>query len=176
MLDRIHTQEALNAFAKEVIAQAQRNKLSSAAQSLTADVSVNPNSINLNFEGNSYIPFLDQGVRGDKSELKAPNSPFKFGSGKFKGTGKDFEERIASWIKRKGLRLRNKETGAFQRGGVKSLNFILRRHIYNTGLRPTLFFTKAFEQFFPMLPDELAEAYGLDVEGMIETTFKDHLK
>lgn len=175
MLDRINTQEVLNAFAKEVIAQARRNKLSGAAQSLTADVSVNPNSINLNFEGDAHIPFLDQGVRGKKSSRKAPNSPYKFGSGNFKGTGRQFEESIAIWIKKRGLRLRD-EDGKFKKGGRKTLNFLIRRSIYNKGLRPTLFFTKAFNQYFPLLPDELAEAYGLDAEQLIETTFKDHLK
>ena len=175
MLNRIHTEKALNVFAKAVIAQARRNKLSGAAQSLEADVSVNPNSINLNFEGDAHIPFLDQGVKGKKSSRKAPNSPYRFGTGNFKGTGEKFEQSIASWIKKRGLRLRD-EDGKFKKGGVKTLNFLIRRSIYNTGLRPTLFFTKAFEQYFPMLPDELAEAYGLDVESMIETTFKDQLK
>ena len=146
MLNRIHTEKALNVFAKAVIAQARRNKLSGAAQSLEADVSVNPNSINLNFEGDAHIPFLDQGVKGKQSSSKAPNSPYRFGTGNFKGTGKQFEQSIGSWIKKRGLRLRDEDG------------------------------TKAFEQYFPMLPDELAEAYGLDVEGMIETTFKDQLK
>lgn len=173
--ERINANRVLNNFAKGVIAQAQRNKLSSVAQSLEYDLNVGPNSFGLEFKALPYADFVDQGVRGSKSSSKAPQSPFKFGSGNYSGTGKKFEESIDDWIKRRGLRLRD-ENGKFKKGGRKTLNYLIRRSIYTTGLRPTLFFTNAFKQYFPLLPTELTEAYALDAEEMIETTFKDHLK
>lgn len=173
--ERLYTKEVLSEFAKNVVAQARRNKLSSVAQSLNWDLNVYENSFSLEFEADDYADFVDQGVKGKRSSRKAPNSPYKFGSGNYKGTGKQFEESITDWIKRRGLRLRDKD-GKFKKGGRKTLNFLIRRSIYNTGLRPTLFFTSAFKQYFALLPDELVEAYGLDVDKMIEQTFKDRLE
>ena len=47
---------------------------------------------------------------------------------------------------------------------------MIASNIYNRGLKPSLFFTKPFEQGFKKLPDELLEAYGLDVEEFLQFT------
>jgi hypothetical protein len=173
--ERLNSKEVLTRFAEDVIHQAQVNKLSAVAQSLEYDLEVGPNSFSLEFKALPYADFVDQGVKGKDSSAKAPSSPYRFGSGSHKGTGKQFEESINDWIRRRGLRLRD-ENGKFVKGGRKTLSFLIRRSIYTKGLRPSLFFTKAFEQYFPTLPPELTEAYALDAEEMIEYTFREHLK
>ena len=53
------------------------------------------------------------------------------------------------------------------REGIK---FALAKSIALQGIKPSLFFTKPFEKAFERLPDELVEAYGLDVEQFLEYT------
>ena len=54
----------------------------------------------------------------------------------------------------------------------QSTAFIITRSIYNKGIAPSLFFTKPFEAAFKNLPDELLEAYGLEVEDFLKYTTK----
>ena len=76
---------------------------------------------------------------------------------------------LADWAKAKGLKLRDSK-GRFQKGGYTTLGFLIARSIQKKGLKPSLFFTKPFEQGFKKLPDELLEAYGLDVEEFLQFT------
>ena len=52
----------------------------------------------------------------------------------------------------------------------KSTAFLVRNGIFKNGIKPSLFFTKPFEAAFKNLPDELVEAYGLDVEQFLQYT------
>ena len=52
----------------------------------------------------------------------------------------------------------------------QSTAFLVRNGIFKNGIKPSLFFTKPFEKAFERLPDELVEAYGLDVEQFLEYT------
>ena len=76
---------------------------------------------------------------------------------------------LADWAKAKGLKLRDSK-GRFQKGGDTTLGFLIARSIQKKGLKPSLFFTKPFEQGFKKLPDELIQAYGLDVEEFLQFT------
>ena len=42
--------------------------------------------------------------------------------------------------------------------------------IYKKGIKPSLFFTKPFEQAFKKLPEELTEAFGLDIRNFLQYT------
>jgi len=174
MLDKPNVHRALEEFSQAVIRQAQRNKPSSAAQSLDAEILTHKQSFSLLFEGAVHVPFLDQGVRGKDSSYKAPNSPYKFGTGNFSGTWGTFKTSLTKWVKNRGLRLRNKETGRFTKGGRKALVFLIQRSIYKTGLSPTYFFTEAVQQELQNLPPELEDAYALDTEGLIDHIFKNY--
>ena len=50
--------------------------------------------------------------------------------------------------------------------------YLIRNSIYNKGLKPTMFFSKPFEDGFLRLPDDVIEAYGLDVENFLKYTLK----
>ena len=113
-----------------------------------------------------YGVFQDKGVRGKTSSTKAPNSPFRFGSGKGKKGG--LTEGINKWVKRRRFQFRDKKTGRFM--SYNSTAFLISRSIYNKGIAPSLFFTKPFEKAFKNLDKDLIEAYKLDVEQLIKTT------
>ena len=113
-----------------------------------------------------YGEFQDLGVKGVKSSRKAPNSPFKMGTGSApKGM---FKTAINAWVVRKGIAPRDK--GKFT--DRKQLNYLIRKSIYETGLKTTNFFTEPFETAFKRLPNEIIEAYGLDIESLLKISIK----
>ena len=129
-----------------------------------------------------YGKFQDKGVMGaDPSKVKggdkairgqqAPNSPYKFGSGNMRGTFDDFSESVADWAKRRNFRLRD-EKGRFVRGTYATIGKIIAGNIYNRGLKPSLFFTNAFEKAQKDVSGNLEYALKLDTEKMIEISTK----
>jgi hypothetical protein len=128
-----------------------------------------------------YGLFQDQGVKGkDPSRVspnakikgqQAPNSKFKFGSGKSNKTFKDFVKQMSAWAKRKNVRFRQyktvdgkkKSTGKYAEGNYKSLGYVIASNIYNRGIRPSMFFTKPFEAGIKRFGDDIAVSYGNDV-------------
>jgi hypothetical protein len=78
---------------------------------------------------------------------------------------------LAEWAKSKGIRLRD-DKGKFKKGNYNTIGFLISRSIFRKGIKPSLFFTKPFEQGFKKLPDELIKAYGLDVEEFLKYTIK----
>lgn len=172
MLDKKEVQESIDRFRKYVIQQSRsnlskqgKNFSKSLYNSLNGVSKVNPNSISLYFEMEEHGLYQDKGVKGKTSSNKAPNSPFKFGSGTGKKGG--LTQGIQKWVKGKRFQFRNKQ-GKFL--SYDSTAFLITRSIYNKGLKPSLFFTKPFEKAFKDLPQELVEAYGIDV---INTFIKD---
>lgn len=177
--DKRHIHDSLTNFARDVIKQARNNLTrqkkkasSSLYKSLDYKLNVSKNSFELKFLANDYADFVNSGVHG--SQRPQPGAKYKFGSGSFKGKtgeGGAFDSSIRRWIKIKGLKYRDKD-GKFKKGGIKSLSYLIRRKIYTQGIRPSLFFTKSFKHQYKSLPEEILEAYALDVEGFIEFTFK----
>jgi len=45
--------------------------------------------------------------------------------------------------------------------------------VFNYGIKPTKFFTDPFEKEFKELPDEVVEAYALDIENFMKFILKD---
>lgn len=165
-----HTEKALKQFINEVVNKSRaniikkrKNASGNLSKSIKGDYKVFPNSFSLSFEMEDYGEFQDKGVKGAKSSKKAPNSPFKFGTGsapqgKFKGA-------IDKWVVRKGIAPRG-AGGQFQ--ARQQLVKNIMRSIYNTGIKPSLFFTEAFEKSFNGLDEQIIEAYGLDVETFLK--------
>ena len=110
--------------------------------------------------------FQDKGVKGKSSSAKAPNSPFKFGTGTGRKGG--LSEGINKWVKRKRFQFRDKKSGKFL--SYDSTAFLISRSIYHKGIAPSLFFTKPFEKAFKNLNKDLVEAYKLDVEQLMKNT------
>jgi hypothetical protein len=176
MLKKQETLSTLEAFNKYVIQQARtnltkkdKNVSKKLYDSLKSKTKVNPNSIENYIEMEEYGQYLDLGVKGKVSSQRAPNSPFKYGSGTGRKGG--LTEGIRGWVKARRFQFRNKENGKFM--SYEQTAQLITRSIYLKGTKPTLFFSKPFEKGFERLPDELIEAYGLDLESFIKFTLKE---
>lgn len=176
MLNKTETLTTLQAFNKYVIQQARtnltkgnKNVTKELYDSLKATSKVNPNSIENYIEMADHGKFLDLGVKGKVSSQRAPNSPFKFGSGTGKPGG--LTEGIRGWVKARRFQFKNRETGKFM--SYEQTAQLITRSIYLKGTKPTLFFSKPFAKGFESLPDELIKAYGLDIESFMKFTLKE---
>jgi len=168
-----NVEKELKNFAKYVVTKSRMNLRSSdknssgdLSRSLDSDVKVSKNSFQLAFMMEDYGVFQDKGVRGKSSSAKAPNSPFKFGTGTGRKGG--LSEGINKWVKRKRFQFRDKKSGRFL--SYDSTAFLISRSIYQKGIAPSLFFTKPFEKAFKNLNKDLVEAYKLDVEQLMKNT------
>jgi len=115
-----------------------------------------------------YWQFVDKGVKGKTSSAKAPNSPFKFGTGTGRSGG--LTSGIKGWVKRKRIQFSNKKTGRFL--SYESTSFLIIRSIWNKGLVTTNFFTKPFEQAFQRLPEDIYKAFELEVDQQLKVILK----
>ena len=160
-------QNELNKFAKYVIQQSRSNLSKSDKNvskelynSLGYNVEVTDKGAELGFSMEQYGEFQDKGVRGKSSSAKAPNSPFRFGSGTGKKGG--LTNSIDKWVRRRGIQFKDRKSGRFL--SYQSTAFLISRNIYQKGIKPSLFFTKPFVAAFKRLPDELIEAYSIGLE------------
>lgn len=121
------------------------------------------------FKMADYGMYQDQGVKGKSSSAKAPNSRFKFGSGY--GPKGGLTKGIEKWVKQKGIQFRDKKSGRFI--SYQSTAFIITRSIYQTGLRPSLFFTKPFEAGKKKYIDgEIGQAFAMDIDYIVDYELK----
>jgi len=168
MLDRQETQEVLRSFIANVLNDARVNLRNSNAnasgrlsKSLEGDLKVNPNSLEVDILMEKYGKFMDQGVSGTERKF---NTPYSFKKGiQNRPSPKHFN----GWIVKKGLAPRD-ERGRFT--ARKALSFAIATSIQKKGIKPRLFLTKAFDKNIKTLPEEIVEAYALDVESFINLT------
>ena len=153
---------------KTALTKKDRNVSKSLYNSIKGKSKVSKNSFEISFEMESYGKFLDKGVKGKSSSLKAPDSDFQFGS----GTGKEggLTEGILKWVTRRRFQFREKETGQFM--SYESTAFLITRSIYLTGTKPTEFFTNPFNAAFKKLPDEIIKSYALEVNTLLKNSFQ----
>ncbi|BAQ92768.1 hypothetical protein [uncultured Mediterranean phage uvMED] len=164
-------QKYLDEFKRSVISEAKRNlrkqkHTGNLSKSLKSRVKESKNSIEITFKMNAYGFFQDRGVKGKKSGKSL--SGFKYRDKA--PPPKAFDK----WAVKKLPNATRNEKGQFV--SRKSLTFALSRHIYNHGIKPTLFFTKPFEKHLKRLPDELIERYKLDIEKLFSQIGKSNLK
>lgn len=172
------TEIALKQFINEVVSKSRtnlarkgKNASGNLSKSISGTYKVSDNSLQISFSMEDYGEFQDKGIKGAKSSNKAPNSPFKFGTGTApKGM---FKTAINAWVVRKGIAPRN-DKGQFQ--SRSEMLFNIRRSIYNTGIRPSNFFTDAFGVGFKGLDNTILEAYGLDVETFLKYSLENGQK
>lgn len=162
--------EALEQFSKRVITEArsnltrQKKNVSKVGyDSLNKDLEVySSGNFSLAFLMEEYMQYQDQGVKGKKSTYpESKSSPFSY---KDKAPPSSVFEK---WIKQRGIQGRNKK-GQYITN--KSLAYLISRSIFNKGIKGSMFFTRPFETNYKKLPDELVEAFGLDLETFITFT------
>ena len=166
MLDNKNTKEYLNAFAKYVIQQSRSNLTKQGKNvdkklynSLDKEIEVSANSFRMAFLMEDYGAYQDKGVSGTQKKYDTPFS--------YKSKRPPLKP-IQDWVTKRRFQFRDKKSGKFM--SYKSTAFLITRGIFKNGIKPSLFFTKPFEKAFERLPDELVEAYGLDVEQFLEFT------
>ena len=178
-MDLKETNIALNKFAKYVIQQARTNLTKGGKNyqkdlynSLDSDINVSPNSFSLDFLMEKYGVFQDRGVKGTESGRSLDGFRYKQSSNL---RGVEYHTgTFAKWAKFRNIRLRNSK-GQFAKGNYKTIGYIIADSVKKKGIKPSLFFTKPFERAFDNLPEELIEAYALDVENLIQFSTKDNL-
>ncbi len=169
-----NTEEAMINFGKYVVQQS-RSRLSKSGskkgklyKSIDYALEIMPNSFLLRFpfmKDIDYAKFIDQGVKGTKSNyLQNRNTPFKY-KNKMPPV-KVFDK----WSIKQGIAPRSKQ-GKFK--SRQSLKFALAKSIYQKGIPAKFFFTKSFDMGYKNLPNQVIEAFGLDVkERFKEFTIK----
>ena len=177
------TEKVLEVFKNYVLNQSRsmlskkgKNVSNKLFKSLDGTVKEMPNSISVKFEMEEYGYYQDRGVKGKTSTypgIAKYGTLAKFGSKT--GPKGGLTKGIRQWVKSKRFQFRNKKNGKFM--SYQSTAFLITRSIYNKGIKPSLFFTKPFENAFKQLPKDLINKFGLDVEDFLEYTLKkDKLK
>jgi len=165
MLERGHTERALNKFGRETTFDARTNLLRHNAtrklsRSIDYETKVFKNSFFFEMYMEEHGEYLDKGVSGKKTKY---NTPYSY-KNKMPPTSA-----FDRWTVIRGLAGRDSLGRFISR---ESLKFALAKHKFLYGQEPTYFFTKAFEKNFRDLPQDIIEAFGLDAEDLIKTTLK----
>lgn len=176
-MDNKEVNKALREFAQAVVFQSRRNLSKSDKnftkelwESISSDLNVSPNSFSLQFFMSPHGIFQDRGVKGTKSGMSLDGFSYKPSSNL---VGVEYHTgALSKWAKYRGLQPRDKK-GRF--GSYRTMGFILANTIKQKGIKPSLFFTKPFENEFKQLPDELVEAYGLDLDNFLQSTILQNL-
>lgn len=171
------TYKVLQEFGKRVRQQARlnlskkdKNVSKELWESIEPKSSVGPNSLSMDFYMNPYGMFQNFGVKGTESGKSLRGYSYKKSSNL---VGVEYHTgALAKWAKFRGMQPRNSK-GRF--GSYKTMGFILANSIKKKGIKPSLFFTKPFEEAFKDLPNELIEAFDLDLDTFIDFTLKDNL-
>ena len=157
------TREALNNFGKFVVQQARtrltkgkKNVSKKLYNSLEYKINATEDSISVIFEMEDYGKFQDQGVSGTKKKY---NTPFSFKS------KMPPSKAFSQFVVRKNIKGSRDEKGRFV--SRKSLQYLIARSVYVRGIKPSMFFTKPFNQAFDKLPPELQDKFGIDIENLI---------
>lgn len=169
MLDNLKIE--LDKFRKAVITQSRsnltrtkKNASKKLYNSLNSYLKVSKNSFELNFLMEEYGEYQDKGVSGKRIKY---DTPFSYKS-KFPPAKK-----LDNWIVRRGIAPRN-EKGQFL--SRKSIQFLIARSIFTKGIKPSLFFTKPFQNEYKKLSENLVEAFGLDMQEFLKYTLTNYKK
>lgn len=165
------TQAVIKRFRDYVVSQSKanltrggKNVTKSLYNSIKGEIVSEDNYTIVGFIMDEYGAYQDQGVKGSKTARKAPNSPFKFGSGVKNG---GLTNGIGKWVERKGIQFRDKKSGKFLT--YKSTAYIITRSIFTTGLKPSLFFTKPFEKGYEKFINvDIMKAFSHDVDLLVD--------
>ena len=174
-----NTIDALNIFGANVVADAKANltreqKVSSGElqNSIRSNgVVFGKNSLTLNIVMADYGAFIDQGDSGVKVKY---NTPFSYTDKMPPPSALD------KWIVRKGLAPRDK--GKFtgrtinKVGFQKSIQFLIARSIFFNGIKPTNFLTDAVEKNMAIMPQQIKQAFALDLNSTVNLIIKSNFK
>ena len=162
----------VNSKARKILKQKDKNTSGALSRSLDWDIKQMPNSIRFALVWEDYGEFIDKGVHG-KGGTKADGSKWKkkkvFSSSYRYKSKRPPKDAFNGWTIQRGIAPRDKKGKFLKRN---SLLFAIANSVYHTGLETTHFMTTPFSQEFPSLPNEIVEAYGLELEDTLKFIVK----
>jgi hypothetical protein len=167
-----NTIDALNLFGTRVVADAKANlvreqKVSSGEllnSVKSTGVVFGPNSLTLNISMADYGSFIDQGVSGVKVKY---DTPFAY------TTKMPPPSALDKWIVKKGIAPRTAKGEFLSR---KSVQFAIARSIFFNGIKPTHFLTDAVKKNMVLIPQQIKEAFALDLNSTVNLIIKSNFK
>ena len=154
------------ANARKVLKQQKKVVTGTLSKSLFYTIEGTDEGIELLFEGHApYWDFVEQGVQGLLSNKKAPDSPYRFGSGNFEGSG-TLRGGIDRWVIQKPIKGVRDAKGRFT--PRKQMVSAISSKIYNYGIEPSNFYTIALDQGYKKSTRLIARAIGMDVGDFVE--------
>ena len=148
-----NTKKALEKFGKYLVKESRKNLTrkkknvtSSLYDSLDYQVKAMPNSFEFDFLMKEYGEWVDKGRRAGKNP---PFSPLR------------------KWVEDRRIQFRD-NSGRFQT--YDQTAWAVVKSIGRKGIEPSNFYTRPFNLGFQKLPNEVAEAYALDVEEFLDFT------
>lgn len=155
-ISKENTQIALDRFGKYLVKEARKNltrkkkNVSKALyKSIDYEVQVMENSINFNFLMEEYGEWVDKGRKAGKMP---PVSA------------------IEKWVEQRKIQFRDNR-GRFE--SYNSTAWAIAKSIKKRGIPPTKFYSRPFKLGFAKLPQELTQAYALDVEDFLDYTLNE---
>jgi hypothetical protein len=165
----------LNSFGKQVVNRAKANLgkakggKTALAQSIKFEVKPDGNGFVVKFYMADYGAFLDKGVSGNKKKQSYKNYKNQTESSPYSYTTKQPPPGIlAKWIKKKGIKGRDKKSGRFISN--LSLAFIIGRSIKRDGIKSLSFFQKPLGLGMKEFGKDLLGALTTDIIDSISTT------
>lgn len=148
-----NTKKALEKFGKYLVKESRKNLTrkkknvtSSLYDSLDYQVKAMPNSFEFDFLMEEYGEWVDKGRKAGKNP---PFSPLR------------------KWVQDRRIQFRD-NSGRFQT--YDQTAWAVVKSIGKKGIEPSNFYTRPFNLGFQKLPNEVAEAYALDVEEFLDFT------
>lgn len=148
-----NTKKALEKFGKYLVKESRKNLTrkkknvtNSLYDSLDYQVKAMPNSFEFDFLMEEYGEWVDKGRRAGKNP---PFSPLR------------------KWVEDRRIQFRD-NSGRFQT--YDQTAWAVVKSIGKKGIEPSNFYTRPFNLGFQKLPNEVAEAYALDVEEFLDFT------
>ena len=148
-----NTKKALEKFGKYLVKESRKNLTrkkknvtNSLYDSLDYQVKAMPNSFEFDFLVEEYGEWVDKGRKAGKNP---PFSPLR------------------KWVQDRRIQFRD-NSGRFQT--YDQTAWAVVKSIGKKGIEPSNFYTRPFNLGFQKLPDEVAEAYALDVEEFLDFT------
>ena len=148
-----NTKRVLDKFGKYLVkesrknlTQKKKNVTNSLYESLDYDVKAMPNSFEFDFLMNEYGEWVDKGRKAGKNP---PFSPLR------------------KWVQDRRIQFRSNK-GKFQT--YDQTAWAIVKSIGKKGIPASNFYSRPFQLGYAKLPNEIVEAYALDVEDFLEFT------
>ena len=176
-MDTANIERRLNSFAKQVVkdsrALLEKDKGSTAlGKSIKFEVTKESNGFSTKFYMADYGEYLDKGVSGNEKKRsytdyfgKNKPSPGKGYTNKHPPTGI-----IEKWIKRKGIKGRDKKSGRFIKN--KSFAFAIAKSIQKKGIKSLSFFQKPLGLQFRKLEKDMLKILTLDIRSYLTEFYR----